>query len=120
MKSKKELITVRYIPIGEILRGQTFKSFDSLRRKANKIVKPFRDNWMQSVLIKNSIFVNFDLMTKREIVEIFDKHKIRILDEEGVYRIYMNEDIIGEWDNSRRIVITKEGKIAIKIQYVIV
>jgi hypothetical protein len=58
-------------------------------------------------------------MTKREIVEIFDKHKVSIINEDTAYRIYKDSELIGEWDNKRRIVLTKEGRLSIKIRYAI-
>lgn len=120
MKSKKEMITVRYIPISRILRGKSYSSFDALRQDTNKLIKPLRDNWLQSVFIKHNIFVNFELMTRREIVEIFDRLNVRIVDTEDVYRVYKGKRIIGEWDNNRKIVFNKEGRMSIKIRYVIV
>jgi hypothetical protein len=119
MKSNKDIITTKYIHIGDALRGKSFKNFDELRKKSNELVTPFRDNWMQAVLIKNSVFVNFELMTKREVIEVFEKQNVRILDEEDVYCIYKNDELIGEWSNERRVVITKRGRLAIRVKYVI-
>jgi hypothetical protein len=76
---------------------------------------------MQAVLIKNNIFVNFEEMTKREIVEIFESKKVSIIDgEDDACRIYQDDKLIGEWDNKRRIVINKEGCLTIKIRYAII
>jgi hypothetical protein len=120
VKSKKDMITTRYIPLGKILQGMTFKSFDSLRKKSNKIVNSHRELWMTSVFIKNNIVINPDVMTRREIHEILAENKIDITEENDICRIDKDGEIIGEWNNKRRICINKEGKINIKIQYVIV
>jgi hypothetical protein len=110
----------RYLPIGELLAGKAFSSFNRLRSKANKLVRPHRDNWFMAVLIKNSVFINPNIMTKRELVEILEKYQVSIIDDKDVYRIYKGDDLIGEWDNRRMIRITKDGKLEVRIQYWIV
>lgn len=117
---KSDLVTTKYIPIGKLLAGEKFNSFNKLKARANKLVKPYRDDWLTAVLIKNSIFVNSALMPKREMVEIFEKHQITLIDESGVYRVYQADQIIGEWDNSRTIRFNKNGQIQVKIQYIII
>jgi hypothetical protein len=117
---QNNIMTIKYIEIGEILQGKTFKSFNSLRKRTNKIISPIREEWMTIVLTKNEVFINNDLMTRREVVEIFDKNKITMTNEEGRYRILKDGAVIGEWMNKRSVRITNEGKMQIKIKYLIV
>lgn len=116
---KTDTSVVKYISIGETFKGKEFRSFNHLRKMANETVRPHRHRWLMAVLIKNSVFVNLDEMTKREIHEIFTKKMVSITDSKETYSVYIKNELVGEWSNLRKIIIDHDGILQIKIQYII-
>lgn len=117
MLAPEDKLIIRQIPVGQLLRTKKFKSFDSLRQEANRIIAKMRTNWMDFVLMKAGIYVNFAQITKREIIEIYEKHKISIVNVDNVDRIYQGTTLLGEWDRERMVYLDDEGKLMVEIKY---
>jgi hypothetical protein len=118
--SRLDLIKTEYIPVGKMLGGKSFSNLDKIKKLSSHIVRQRRDEWLLAVFIKHSIFANPAVMSRRELFEIFEKNQVTLVDEDGIYRIYKDNKVIGEWQNKTRWRLTKDGMLQVKIKYVIV
>lgn len=122
-KKKERMITptdkilVRQVPLGEILKNKKYKSFNVLRADVNRLTMRMRSHWMDFILLKAEVYINFAEFTRREIMEIYEKHEISIVNVDNVDRVYKANVLLGEWDRERLIYINDEGKVMIQIRY---
>lgn len=112
-----ESICVRQIPLGDLMRSKKFNSFDGMRQEANRIVGKMRASWMDFVLMKAGVYVNFAEITRREVIEIYERSRISITSVDNVDRIYQADILIGEWDRERTVFLNEEGKLMMEIKY---
>lgn len=117
MLTPPERICIKQIPLGDLMRNKKFNSFDSMRQQANRVVGKMRQCWMDFVLMKAGIYINYAEITKREIIEIYERNQLSIVNVENVDRIYQGDILLGEWDRDRTIFFDDEGRLMMEIRY---
>jgi hypothetical protein len=79
-----------------------------------------RNDWLSFVLMKNSIYINYSELTKREIIEIYERNGISIVNDNGVDRVFKLGQLLGEWSRERKLYFNNEGQLMLEIKYSVI
>ena len=117
MLTVEDKIIVRQVPIGKILKTKEFDSFESLRKRTNKILGQLKADWLNFVFIKNDIYINYSALTKREVIEIYEQNGLSIINQDGIDRVFKYNQLLGEWNRERKLYFDKEGQLLMEVKY---
>lgn len=117
MLTDTDKIIIREVPLGKILKGKDFDSFESLRRKSNKVLGQLRIDWMNYLFMKNGIYINYSDLTKREVIEIYEANGLTVINQNGIDRVFKYSQLLGEWSRERKLYFDKEGQLIMEVKY---